>query len=71
MPQSVLVAVSAAGLFGWDIMRPETLGGVNTVRSTVFAPRMTAEERARAWHCWQRVVERSRGWIESTEVRWW
>jgi len=38
---------SAVGLFGWDIMGPEMLVDVNTVRSKVFAPRTTAEERVR------------------------
>jgi len=64
-----LLAASAVGLFGWDITRPETFGDVNTTPSTVFAPRTTAEERGRAWHGWQRAVERSRGWIETAEER--
>jgi len=45
---SALLAASAVGLFGWDIMRPETLRDVNPVRSTVFVPRTMAEERNRA-----------------------
>ena len=64
---SALLAASAVGLFGWDITRPEAFGDVNTTLSTVFAPRMTAEERGRAWRGWQRAVERSRVWIETTE----
>jgi len=42
-----LLAASAVGLFEWDIMGPEMLVDVNTVRSKVFAPRTTAEERVR------------------------
>jgi len=42
--------------------RPETLE-----RSTLFTPHTTSQERSRAWCGWQRVVERSRGWIELEE----
>ena len=63
---SALLAASAVGL-PWDITRPDTLKHVNTARSTLFAPRTTPQERSRAWCVWQRVVERSRGWIETEE----
>jgi len=45
--RSALLAASAVGLFGWDITWPETLVDINTARSTVFAPRTTAEECGR------------------------
>jgi len=64
---SVLLAASAVGLSRWDITRPETFGDVNMAHSTVFVPRTTAEEHGRVWRGWQRAVERSRGWIETTE----
>ncbi len=64
---SALLAGSAIGLFGWDISRPETLKEVNTARSTNFVPRTTEKERAEAWHGWQRAVDRSRKWFETTE----
>ena len=64
---SALLAASAIGLFGWDISRPETLKEVNTARNTKFNPRMTEQERAEAYRGWQRAVERSRGWFETTE----
>jgi glycerol kinase len=64
---SALLAASAIGLFGWDISRPETLKEVNTARSTRFNPRTTEKQRAEAWHGWQRAVDRSRGWFETTE----
>ncbi|KAH9052574.1 glycerol kinase [Lactarius vividus] len=63
---SALLAASAIGLFGWDISRPETLKEVNTARSTCFNPRTTEKQRAEAWHGWQRAVDRSRGWFETT-----
>jgi len=48
-PGSALLAASAVGLFGWDIMRPETLVDVNSARGTVCVPHTTAEERSRPW----------------------
>jgi len=63
---SALLAASAIGLFGWDISRPETLKEVNTARSTRFNPRTTEKQRADAWHGWQRAVDRSRSWFETT-----
>jgi len=44
-----LPPATAISLFGWDIMRPETLVDVNPARSTVFMPCTTAKERGRAW----------------------
>jgi len=38
--------VSAIGLFGWDIMRPETLVDINMTCSTVFVPCTSVEERS-------------------------
>ncbi|KAF8256348.1 glycerol kinase [Lactarius quietus] len=63
---SALLAGSAIGLFGWDISRPETLMEVNTARSTSFNPRTTKQQRLEAYIGWQRAVERSRGWFETT-----
>ena len=63
---SALLAGSAIGLFGWDISRPETLKEVNTARNTRFNPRTTKQQRLEAYHGWQRAVERSRGWFETT-----
>ena len=58
---SALPAGAAIGLFGWDLVRPETLSSVNTARSTHFLPRLGEEERSEAWRGWLRAVDRSRG----------
>jgi glycerol kinase len=63
---SALLAGSAIGLFGWDISRPETLREVNTARNTSFNPHTTKQQRAEAYRGWQRAVDRSRGWFETT-----
>ena len=63
---SALLAASAIGLFGWDISQPETLKEVNTARSARFNARTTKQQRLDAFHGWQRAVDRSRGWFETT-----
>lgn len=60
---SALLAGAAVGLFGWDLLRPETLAEVNTKGSTEFKPH-TSVQREKAWTAWQRAVERSKGWEE-------
>lgn len=63
---SALLAGAAVGLFGWDLLRPETLAEVNTKGNTEFMPRMSLVQRDKAWTAWQRAVERSKGWEEGT-----
>jgi glycerol kinase len=59
---SALLAGAAAGLFGWDLGKPETLAEVNTAGSNTFSPNLSSKERSVRWNGWQRAVERSRGW---------
>jgi glycerol kinase len=54
-------------LFGWDLSKPETLKGVNDHGSTVFEPKFDEKKRAKKWAGWQRAVERSKGWDESSD----
>lgn len=61
---SALLAGAAIGLFGWDLLRPETLAEVNTKGSTKFTPRTSLVQRDKVWTAWQRAVERSKGWDE-------
>ena len=56
------MAGSAIGIFGWDVNKPETLAEVNIKGHTNFVPRLDTTEREKWWVCWQRAVERSRGW---------
>ncbi|KAH6916040.1 glycerol kinase [Coprinopsis sp. MPI-PUGE-AT-0042] len=64
---AAICAGAAMKLFGWDLSNPETLKGVNDHGSTVFEPKVDEKKRAKKWAGWQRAVERSKGWDESSD----
>ena len=59
---SAILAGSAIRLYGWDVTKPETLSEVNVHGNREFNPDLPESERQRMWRCWQRAVERSKGW---------
>jgi glycerol kinase len=65
---SAILAGSAIRLFGWDVTKPETLVDVNVHGSREFSPDLPQQERDRKWKCWQRAVERSKGWESGVDT---
>ena len=65
---AAICAGAAIKLFGWDLMKPETLNDVNTKGNTIFKPSIDAVVREKKWKGWQKAVERSKGWEEGGDA---
>lgn len=63
---AAILAGAAIRFVGWDIEKPETLAEVNVKGNRTFEQSISNAEREKRYKGWQRAVERSKNWLETT-----